>query len=154
MPEASEASYTVLGPLLRSDFAEKHVSLVRDVGWDLEGRVQVVEMTRVSHDSTGHPSAQETKGEESKCTGSLALVNVYAVNGTSSPIGRQRPEESLEQGTTTSLLSTLACADECLNLQQRGFLVVVAGDLNVARGAGLMATRACERGHTSAHQPC
>ena len=101
--------------LLLSDFAAQHVARVRTVDWDSEGRVQVVEL----------------KAESAH--GRLALFNVYAVNGTLLPwrdsvtggvVGTRHDKKREFHG---KLL------EECLKLESRGFSVVLAGDMNVAR---------------------
>ncbi|KAB5585715.1 Endonuclease/exonuclease/phosphatase [Coniochaeta sp. 2T2.1] len=107
-----------VGTLLRTDFARRHVARVRDVDWDLEGRVSVVETRPAS--STGRPPA---------------LINVYAVNGTSAPY--KNPRTGKVEGKTRhdhKLAFHSRLRDEALALEGRGFDVVIAGDMNVARG--------------------
>lgn len=87
---------------------------MREVAWDLEGRVSVVELKP----GVGKP---------------LALINVYAVNGTDAAYrdprtGRVVGTRHERKREFHSLLK-----DECLRLEEMGFEVVVAGDLNVAR---------------------
>ncbi|GAB1318661.1 Endonuclease/exonuclease/phosphatase [Madurella fahalii] len=107
-----------VGTVLRRDFAREWVVCARGAEWDLEGRVGVVEMRK----AVG--GAQPV----------LALVNVYAVNGTGAPY--RDPATGAVVGTRhdwkVAFHSRLR--DECLALEGRGFRVVVAGDLNVARG--------------------
>ncbi|KAB5583408.1 Endonuclease/exonuclease/phosphatase [Coniochaeta sp. 2T2.1] len=111
-----------VGTILRTDFARQHVSRVREVDWDLEGRVSVVE-TRPNAPGSGrrHP---------------LALINVYAVNGTSAAY--KNPRTGKVEGGKTRHDHKLAfhsrLRDEALALEERGFDVVIAGDMNVARG--------------------
>lgn len=122
-----------VGTILREDFATRHVATVRHAEWDLEGRVSIVELQRPSHGcserdigSGGHSERDTSRP--------LALINVYAVNGTSAPY--RSPENGQTVGTRhdhkISFHSKLR--DECLQLEKRGFDVVVSGDLNVARG--------------------
>jgi len=108
-----------VGTLLRRDFVKKHVERVRDVEWDLEGRVSIVETNALASSGSGRP---------------LALVNVYAVNGTTAPY--RSPQDGTVIGTRHGhkLAFHSHLRDECLDLEDRGFDVVVAGDLNVARG--------------------
>ncbi|KAL2017095.1 hypothetical protein VTK56DRAFT_2618 [Thermocarpiscus australiensis] len=108
--------------ILRADFARDHVARVRDVDWDLEGRVSVVELK---------PGAEAQGGKHNK---PLALVNVYAVNGTSAPYRSPRDGRVVGTRHDHKLAFHSRLRDECLALEARGFHVVVAGDLNVARG--------------------
>lgn len=122
-----------VGTILREDFASQHVATVRHAEWDLEGRVSIVELQRASNDSDERETGSGQPGErDEQCP--LALINVYAVNGTSAPY--RSPEDGQRAGTRhdhkISFHSKLR--DECLQLEKRGFDVVVAGDLNVARG--------------------
>lgn len=110
--------------ILRTDFSRKYVSCVREVDWDLEGRINIVE-TRVDEPSPA---------ERTSVTRPLAFVNVYAVNGTSAPY--YSPETGKVTGTRHDhkLAFHSRLRGECLSLEARGFDVVVAGDLNIARG--------------------
>ncbi|KAL2126126.1 hypothetical protein VTI74DRAFT_1643 [Chaetomium olivicolor] len=110
-----------VGTILRADFAREHVARVREAAWDLEGRVSVVEL---HHASESSPNRHKP----------LALVNVYAVNGTSAPY--RSPATGLVVGTRHDhkLAFHSRLRDECLALEGSGFCVVVAGDVNVARG--------------------
>lgn len=107
-----------VGTVLRTDFARRCVARVRDVDWDLEGRISVVE-TRAEGGSSARP---------------LALINVYAVNGTDAPY--RNPRTGLVQGTRHDhkLAFHSRLRDEAMGLEARGFDVVIAGDLNIARG--------------------
>lgn len=122
-----------VGTILREDFASQNLATVRHAEWDLEGRVSIVELQRPSH---GCPERDIQSGGHSErdILRPLALINVYAVNGTSAPY--RSPENGQTVGTRhdrkISFHSKLR--DECLQLEKRGFDVVVAGDLNVARG--------------------
>jgi exonuclease III len=114
-----------VGTILRKDFASQHVARVRNVDWDLEGRVSVVE-TRAKD------SASAVSGNTSARP--LALVNVYAVNGTSAPY--KNSETGKVEGTRHDhkLAFHSRLRNEALSLESRGFDVVIAGDLNIARG--------------------
>jgi exonuclease III len=107
-----------VGTILRQDFARKRVSRVRDVDWDLEGRLSIVE-TRAGEGDGARP---------------LALVNVYAVNGTSAPY--RNPQTGREEGTRHDhkIWFHSRLRDEVMDLEAKGFDVVIAGDMNVARG--------------------
>lgn len=184
-----------VGTILRQDFAARYVANVRHAGWDLEGRVTIVELR--SHSQSQQPQAQlsprssgsqrqdededEIEDEErvsltttviparsvetsspanqentnyharsvgggsgggsgggggsSGTTKPLALLNIYAVNGTGAPY--RSPTTGQDAGTRHDhkLAFHARLRDECLDLERRrGFEVVVAGDLNVARG--------------------
>lgn len=114
-----------VGTLLREDFASRHDAAVRHADWDLEGRVTVVELRRRSRPREEDPAPHARP---------LALVNVYAVNGTPAPY--RSPGTGRAAGTRHDhkLRVHGRLRDECLRLEGRGFGVVVAGDLNVARG--------------------
>ncbi|VBB76709.1 Putative protein of unknown function [Podospora comata] len=106
-----------VGTIIRKDFARGHVSLIREADWDLEGRVSIVELKKgLSQDRP------------------LALLNIYAVNGTSSPY--RLPDTGKAVGTRHDhkIVFHSRLRNECLELEAQGYNVVVAGDLNVARG--------------------
>lgn len=114
-----------VGTILRTDFARRYVTRVRDVNWDLEGRISVVE-TRLAGDTaveSGRASARP-----------LALINVYAVNGTSAPYNNPQTGKLEGSRHDHKLAFHSRLRDEALSLELRGFDVVIAGDLNVARG--------------------
>jgi exonuclease III len=157
-----------VGTVLRTDFARERVARVRDVPWDLEGRVSVVELkgeTAQDDDNDNHPNQPDTQTKSPNATSSpptvtptttatpppnkyrttasqpLALLNVYAVNGTAAlyldpATGRPNHNHSHPQTRHDHKRAFhTRLRDECLALQARGFAVVVAGDLNVARSA-------------------
>lgn len=90
----------------------KDVQTCREVEWDREGRVLVVETSY-----------------------RLAVLNIYAVNGTDNPY--KDPETGLLKGTRhdRKLQFHRQLLAECLRLEQAGFQVLLAGDMNVARSA-------------------
>lgn len=96
--------------VIRSDFLESHVSNVRQVDWDGEGRVLIV----------------DTKD----C---LSIWNVYAVNGTLN--AHKDPETGEPIGTRhdKKLAFHRLMADECKRLRQNNISLILAGDFNVAR---------------------
>lgn len=165
-----------VGTLLREDFVQKHVAVVRHAEWDLEGRVTIVELkrprittvgveceetadltskgTRTSTSTSSSASAStstSTRLQPRADTGqphALALISIYAVNGTHAPYHQCKPAHvrAQEEGGSVPVAEPAATRhdhkravhallrDEALNLEARGFDVVIAGDLNVARG--------------------
>ena len=101
--------------IVRRDFKERCVERIRPVDWDVEGRFLVT----------------ETKA--SGLLPKLAIINIYAVNGTDNPY--RDPQTGKDAGTrhdrklqVHSLLHA-----ECKALEASGFEAVLAGDLNIAR---------------------
>ncbi|KAI1744947.1 DNase I-like protein [Xylaria scruposa] len=76
----------------------------------------------------------ETVRNTRDLTFSLAIINIYAVNGTSNPY---RSSEGSVIGTRhdRKLAVHYELLREARRLEDRGFAVVIAGDLNVARDA-------------------
>ncbi|MCJ1396109.1 hypothetical protein MMC18_008998 [Xylographa bjoerkii] len=101
--------------LIRDDLAsDEHSSigdLIKDVCWDLEGRVLVLEL----------PSRK------------LAVFNNYAVNGTDNPYRDTRTGEVTGTRHDRKRAFHTNLQAECKSYESRGWAVVVAGDLNVAR---------------------
>ncbi|KAK0736155.1 Endonuclease/exonuclease/phosphatase [Apiosordaria backusii] len=106
-----------VGAILRKDFARNHVARTREVDWDLEGRVNIVELK------------QGTEQDRP-----LALINIYAVNGTSSPYRSPATGKVVGTRHDHKIAFHSRLRDECLALEAQGYNVVVAGDLNIARG--------------------
>lgn len=109
----------------------------RPTDWDREGRMQVVELFLGDKDKSEKEKGRSSSGISNS---KLALVNVYAVNGTSAPYRDPDPDPEETMSPTLGTRHDFKRAfharlrDECLALQRRGFAVVVAGDANVARG--------------------
>lgn len=122
-----------VGTILREDFATQYSATVRHAEWDLEGRVSIVELQRPSSQGLERKSGS---GEHTKrgALHPLALVNVYAVNGTSAPYRSSDNGQTVGTRHDHKRAFHSKLRDECLQLEKRGFDVVVAGDLNVARG--------------------
>ncbi|KAI4164002.1 MAG: hypothetical protein LQ342_002499 [Letrouitia transgressa] len=85
---------------------------VKEVEWDLEGRVLVTELL----------------------THGLAVFNIYAVNGTSNPYrdpvtGKVIGDRHMHKRAFHERLR-----DECVRYEEQGWKVCVAGDLNISRG--------------------
>lgn len=121
-----------VGTLLRKDFASKHKVATRHPAWDLEGRVAIVEL-QAQAATPGSVTGAEDPPSLAK---PLALLNIYAVNGTDAPY--RSPTNGAPTGQTRhdhKLRFHRLLRNECLALERdRGFAVVVAGDLNIARG--------------------
>ncbi|KAJ4418092.1 hypothetical protein N0V82_005755 [Gnomoniopsis sp. IMI 355080] len=127
-----------VGTLLREDFASEYVEDVRHADWDLEGRITIVELrpgqTNIDVNPT-QPIAQVNHYKPSAATTRpLALLNVYAVNGTTAPY--RSPHSGQVTGTRHDhkLAFHTRLRNQCLEIESRGFAVVIAGDLNIARG--------------------
>jgi len=97
--------------ILRADFYDRDVRRVRDVEWDKEGRVSVVELW-----------------------GKVAVWNVYAVNGTENVY--RDPGTGAVEGTRhdRKLAFHGLLVGECRGLEEGGWRHVLVGDFNVAPG--------------------
>lgn len=91
---------------------------IRTVDWDLEGRIQVLE--------THPPAGSNLPG--------LSIWNIYAVNGTANAYKSPSTGEVVGTRHDRKLAFHSMLLDECLRLQKEGYEVVLAGDMNVARG--------------------
>lgn len=110
-PGGSEKVYGVCS-IVRSDVVKNLAAKVRTVDWDSEGRVSVVEL-----------SSPGTK---------LALFNIYAVNGTDNAY--RDPVTGAVRGTRhdRKLAFHRLLMEECQKLEEDGWDVLLAGDMNVA----------------------
>lgn len=110
-PRGSGKVYGVCS-IVRRDLQEKYTISSRTADWDNEGRVSVVEL----------------RTEEKK----LAVFNIYAVNGTDNPY--RDPKTGVQRGSRhdRKLAFHKALADECKRLEEQGWDVLLAGDMNVA----------------------
>ncbi|RYO91839.1 hypothetical protein DL762_001919 [Monosporascus cannonballus] len=131
--------------IIRKDFMHRYVQSVREVAWDGEGRVQIIETGEVSFPLDPDPEAGPTSSDEtepgnetsekdrSEFAAKFAIINIYAVNGTSN--WYYNTQTGVEVGTRHD--RKLAVHTELLReahaLQCKGFQVIIAGDLNVAR---------------------
>jgi exonuclease III len=95
--------------IIRKDFYETTVERVRDVEWDKEGRVSIIELKH-----------------------NLEIWNVYAVNGTDNPW--RDPKSGAVIGTRhdKKLLMHRNLVEDCKKAEASGKNVVIIGDLNVA----------------------
>lgn len=96
--------------IIRADFLEACVTDVREVDWDQEGRVLVVETRQ-----------------------RLSIWNIYAVNGTTSPYRDSLTGKVIGTRHDKKLAFHKALIDECKQLEDQGWKLVLAGDFNVAR---------------------
>ncbi|TPX07175.1 uncharacterized protein E0L32_010878 [Thyridium curvatum] len=119
--------------ILRADFEKQHVGCVRDVPWDLEGRVSIVETTVSTQHGSGSYVATPEAGAGIPAHKPLAIVNVYAVNGTGATYRSSQDGHTVGTRHDHKLSFHSLLRDECLALEARGFDVIVAGDLNIAR---------------------
>ena len=101
--------------LVRKDFKEQYVEKIREVAWDSEGRVLVIE-TRAT--------ANLPK---------LALFNIYAVNGTEQPYKDPNTGKVIGTRHDRKLRFHAVLQAECRALEAEGFGVILGGDLNIAR---------------------
>ncbi|RYO97047.1 hypothetical protein DL765_011345 [Monosporascus sp. GIB2] len=131
--------------IIRKDFMHRYVQSVREVAWDREGRVQIIETGELSFPLDPDPEARPTSSDEiepgnktsekgrSEFAAKFAIINIYAVNGTSNRY--YNTQTGVEVGTRHD--RKLAVHTELLReahaLQHKGFQVIIAGDLNVAR---------------------
>jgi exonuclease III len=99
--------------LVRNDLPGTHdvSAQIKMVNWDLEGRVLLLELP------------------EEK----LVVLNVYAVNGTENPY--RDPQTGTTIGTRHDRKRDFhtELVRECKQYEERGWSVVVAGDMNIAR---------------------
>lgn len=94
---------------VRADFAE-HVKLARGVDWDDEGRILILEMS------------------------SMAVINVYAVNGTDAPyVPRSTGESTGQTRHQRKRQFNHLLLQECLRLHSRGLEICLLGDINISR---------------------
>ncbi|MCJ1284872.1 hypothetical protein MMC26_004209 [Xylographa opegraphella] len=86
-------------------------NLITEVPWDLEGRVLILEL----------PSRR------------LAIFNIYAVNGTDNPYRDTRTGEVTGTRHDRKRAFHTDLQAECKTYESRGWAVIIAGDLNIAR---------------------
>jgi exonuclease III len=97
--------------IVRDDFLKLHVDRVREVEWDIEGRVSVVELKKAK----------------------MAIFNIYAVNGTDKPYRSPRNGKVIGTRHDRKLAFHKLLLEECQKFETSGWVVVAAGDFNVAR---------------------
>lgn len=101
--------------IIRQDFYDSHVERVRECNWDVEGRVLVCETRAVGK------------------TPKLAIINLYAVNGTELPYKDPGSGQVVGTRHDRKLRVHALLQGECRKLEMNGFQVVLAGDMNIAR---------------------
>lgn len=107
--------------LIRQDFLDATKATVRAVDWDQEGRFQVIE-TSACRNAAGEGWPK------------LSIWNIYAVNGTSNPYKDSKTGQVVGTRHDRKLAVHKLLLDECLGLRQQGYEVILAGDMNIARG--------------------
>lgn len=102
--------------IVRKDFIARHGVVERTVEWDKEGRFHILE---TDGKRPGWPK--------------LSIWNVYAVNGTEydykSPVDGRVIGSRHDRKVEVHKLMT----EECLELEKKGFKVILGGDMNIAR---------------------
>ncbi|KAK7750776.1 hypothetical protein SLS62_007328 [Diatrype stigma] len=133
--------------IVRKDFMDRYVQSIRDVAWDREGRVQVIETREVSFPlilttdpatsaslvSHEGPNAEDPSSSAEPVTTTLAIINIYAVNGTSNDYYNTYTGAGAGTRHDRKLAVHMELLREAHALQRRGFQLIIAGDLNVAR---------------------
>jgi len=99
--------------VIRSDFYTSQVKTVRDVLWDLEGRISIIESIT-------------PEGEK------FAIWNIYAVNGTTNNWRDSRTGEVLGTRHERKLFVHNNLMEECKKMEKEGWKILIIGDLNVA----------------------
>ena len=151
-----------IASIVRADFVDEYVEKIRGVDWDLEGRIHVIETKElylpltskanreaanaVPHQKTADSSClaegiETTEGHHiadltvpNPRPAKLAIIHVYAVNGTSNPYRSPATGEVIGTRHDRKLAVHQHLLQESLKLESQGFSVVIAGDLNIARG--------------------
>lgn len=101
--------------LIRSDFADAYVERTEQVTWDTEGRFLVTYTRKI--------------GDRPR----MAIWNVYMVNGTTLPYRDPVSGEIIGTRHDRKLEVHALLQQHCHRLQDEGYSVVIAGDINVAR---------------------
>ncbi|KAI1344400.1 Endonuclease/exonuclease/phosphatase [Xylariaceae sp. FL0016] len=132
-------------------FTQKYVTAARGLSWDREGQVHVIETgdlafpllsgTRIdpripsSSSSKEHASiASSTVKAGSRYTAlKMAILNIYAVNGTTNPYNDTHTGTMAGTRHDRKLAFHYDLLREAKTLEARGFRVILAGDMNVAR---------------------
>jgi exonuclease III len=96
--------------IIREDYSKTVVERIQPVNWDAEGRFLMLE----TKESLGIPK--------------LAIINVYAVNGTDNPYKDSKTGEILGTRHDRKIQVHSLLQAECRRLEADGFGVILAGD--------------------------
>lgn len=129
--------YTARGPgnngkfygvcsILRSDFYSHHVTCVKDVEWDREGRISIIEM------EFQYPLSVLNETGTEKQVKKLAIWNIYAVNGTTNPWRSSKTGRVLGTRHDKKLDVHKRIMEDCLSMQQSAYEILLIGDINIA----------------------
>lgn len=128
--------------IVRKDFLSQAVQEIRDVSWDREGRIQIIETRPISLpmaiDSDSVPTNTNTnadKAAQDVAKPKFAIINIYAVNGTSNPYRSTHTGDEAGTRHDRKLAVHSELLIEAKTLEAKGFHVIIAGDLNVAWSA-------------------
>lgn len=149
--------------IIRQDLVDKGASVKR-VGWDLEGRVSVIEIPTSAtstaarepppkgplgredeHENLSSPPAaatastqehppETTLGMDNAFEKSLVVFNVYAVNGTDFPYRSPTTGTIISDRHAFKRRFHALLAHETGKYEQDGCDVIIAGDINISRG--------------------
>lgn len=97
--------------IIRSDFFDYSVKAIRDVDWDIEGRIHIIELEQ-----------------------NIAVFNVYAVNGTSNTYRSSSTGAVMGTRHDRKLEFHKLLLEECKSMEAQGWGLILGGDFNVARG--------------------
>jgi len=95
--------------IVRQDFLNAHVERVRDVDWDQEGRILIVELKE-----------------------KIQIWNVYAVNGTDNPWRDPQSGEIIGTRHDKKLELHRKIVADCQSAAGKGISLLLIGDMNVA----------------------
>ncbi|KAL9112887.1 MAG: hypothetical protein Q9227_002964 [Pyrenula ochraceoflavens] len=118
--------------LVREDVVLKES---RDVDWDAEGRVRIVMFALPPSVPASRGSVHGRNASDRMKGSSVALLNVYALNGTSYPY--RNPVTNTLHGTRNERKREFnrLLAKECQALRDQGYKVLLIGDFNIALSA-------------------
>ncbi len=124
--------------LVRRDVAQMEGARVKQVEWDLEGRVLTLEIPRASAGDGGEEGAGEGvvwEGAGQGRRGGLVVFGIYAVNGTTLPY--REPSTGIITGDRHAHKRRFHThlRDEVARYEGAGWDVVIAGDLNISRSS-------------------
>lgn len=129
-----------IAAIARKDFMSEAVQDIRDVPWDREGRIHVIETREISlplgsdagRQSTS-TSPDDNEAGQNTTRFKFAIIHIYAVNGTSNPYRSTHTGEDSGTRHDRKLAVHTELLIEARALEAKGFHVIIAGDLNIAR---------------------